>query len=298
MEQQLNNLTLAYAPKDLANVPRKIKSDITREMIDDYEAELDKEKIFQPASLIPVLETPVLNITYSTNDLNYLHQGIHANVDDIKNLDERIVKKIERIELDKEEFNAYVSNLDLQIVNSKKTSEKRQLSIKKKEVRLEHEKIQNDLLTELKALEFQKNNLETINHTIQKDINQNNQIIQENAGELERVRKINQQNLKSVEDELRALNQGFSINQSPGESEEDYLKRIQSMKDTKYSIGVQTDAEVYNYKKLKKRLKEIVNVPDFKLSNVIKMLEKDTLVYEANKKFPFVKSHKIGRAHV
>ena len=56
IEEQLNFISKQSAPKELANKPLKIKSDITREMIEDFKAE-QEGSVFHPPSILPVLET-------------------------------------------------------------------------------------------------------------------------------------------------------------------------------------------------------------------------------------------------
>lgn len=289
MEEQLQKLTLAYAPKSLANKPRVIKSDVTREMIDDYEAELSKERIFQPASMIPVLEIPTLQPAFTERDLQNIQSKLKDNTDEIEELQELIPEIVNRGTENDDFYNNFIYDIQSQLPSTY-GDRKKQLLEERKRAIAKYERLQNDNSSSLTEVEQRIKQLESINSGLQREYQENDKNIQENAGELERVRKLNQANFKSMEDEIRALNQGFSINQQPNESDEDYLTRIQAMKDTKYSVGTQAEAEVYNYKMLKKKLKDVVNLPDHKLSNVIKMLEKDTLVYEANKKFPIIKT--------
>jgi len=305
MEEQLQKLTLAYAPKSLANKPRVIKSDVTREMIDDYEAELSKERIFQPASMIPVLEKPTLQPTFTEREKDEIQYILKDRAEQLKEKDDEIEYLFNRIRETEDNYNARNSELDLQIQDLKTEIQDKYFNY---DIRKELEKelaylvkaqrqlgdiflrTTNSIRDNIALTERDKRALENNASMLQREYQENDKNIQENAGELERVRKLNQANFKSMEDEIRALNQGFSINQQPNESDEDYLTRIQAMKDTKYSVGTQAEAEVYNYKMLKKKLKDVVNLPDHKLSNVLKMLEKDTLVYEANKKFPIIKT--------
>lgn len=289
MEEQLQKLTLAYAPKSLANKPRVIKSDVTREMIDDYEAELSKERIFQPASMIPVLETPTLQPAFTEIDLQNIQTKLKDNTAEIEQLQALIPEIVNRGRENDDFYNNFIYDIQTQLPSSY-GDRKKQLLEERKRAIATYERLQNENTSALTEVEQRIKQLESINSGLQRGYQENDKNIQENAGELERVRKLNQANFKSMEDEIRALNQGFSINQQPNESDEDYLTRIQAMKDTKYSVGTQAEAEVYNYKMLKKKLKDAVNLPDHKLSNVIKMLEKDTLVYEANKKFPIIKT--------
>jgi hypothetical protein len=305
MEEQLQKLTLAYAPKSLANKPRVIKSDVTREMIDDYEAELSKERIFQPASMIPVLETPTLQPAMTEREKDEVQYILKDRAEQLKEKDDELVYLFNRIRETEDNYNARTSELDLQIQDLKTEIQDKYFNYDVRK-QLEQElaylvkaqrqlgdiflRTTNAIRDAIAITERDKRALENNASMLQRAYQENDKNIQENAGELERVRKLNQANFKSMEDEIRALNQGFSINQQPNESDEDYLTRIQAMKDTKYSVGTQAEAEVYNYKMLKKKLKDAVNLPDHKLSNVIKMLEKDTLVYEANKKFPIIKT--------
>jgi hypothetical protein len=289
MEQQLQKLTLAYAPKDLANKPRQLKSDITREMIDEYEAEIDKERTFQPASLIPVLETPTnLVPAYDEGDVVNIHKRIRDALIQLEELKQDIRDNIHSVTRDKEAFNDFVSTLEEKLSMGGKES--RQAFIDKQKAIEIHEGNQRYLFDELTAMEFKKNQLETLINELQRATQENDQSIRTNAGEIERVRRVNQEKIKTMEDEIRILNQGFSINQAPGESEEDYLKRIESMKDKKYSVGTQADAEVYNFKILKKKLSDILTMPDHKLTSVLKLLGENAQVYDANKKFPAVKT--------
>lgn len=289
MEQQLQKLTLAYAPKELANKPRQLKSDITREMIDDYEAETERERTFQPSSMIPVLEQPNFVPAFTEAELNQLQQQIKDYGDEIETNEAEIPLIYETMRQEETFFNNFISDIDSQLPFATGDRKNRLVEDRRRAID-KFRKRSKEAEEAIASIEGRKRGLESRIASMQKAYQENNQNVLANAGESERVRKANQTTLRNMEDEIRVLNQGFSIQQQPDESEEDYLKRIESMKDTKYSVGTQADAEVYNFKMLKKKLSDVLNMPLHLLTNTLKMLDRDGLLYDANKKFPLVKT--------
>ena len=298
MEQQLQNLTLAYAPKERANKPRKLKNDITREMIDDYEAELNRERTFQPSALIPVLEKPTLDETaLDERDEETLTALVQTLVPEFKEKDRELLEILEAREAEVKEFEYAMGQLELEAASFTPSNKNKKLLERADRIarkRRENIRMFNENMDEYKDkmddVESAKRLIEAQLTDAQQQLAENEDKKRANQGEIQRVNRINQQNLKTVEEDIRILNQGFSINQAPGESEEDYLKRIESMKDTKYSVGTQTDAEVYNFKMLKKKLSAILSMPDHELTKTLKQLRSNLQLYEANKKFPLVKA--------
>ena len=82
-------------------------------------------------------------------------------------------------------------------------------------------------------------------------------------GEKRRIQKANEQKLKVMEEEYNTLNRGkFSIQRQPGESDEDYLQRMQDVGNSTIDIeGMDTDIARDIKNKLKLKLKEIIRDP-------------------------------------
>jgi len=281
IEEQLNFLSKQAAPKELANKPLKIKSEVTKDMVDDFRAE-QEGSIFHPPSVLPVLETyhPI-----SIPGKERISDEKKLLLEDISNIEFQILTIIRQREQLKESFNKELSLLDLMRFNKKlDLDNERTPMIKEFEAKMEQ------LDIEIAELEIIKNRIIDKINLLDKTLNRVDELKQENEGEKARVERVNKGAIKTFESEINALNKGININQQVGESDEDYLQRIENMKGARYSQEVVVQAETFNIKRFKTKMKEILTIPEHKLEKIIKYLEKDNMLYEANKKFPLLKT--------
>lgn len=281
IEEQLNFLSKQAAPKELANKPLKIKSEVTKDMVDDFKSE-QQGSIFHPPSVLPVLETyhPV-----AIPGKERISDEKKLLLEDIYNIEIQILTLIRQREQLKEAFNKELSLLDLMRFNKKlELDNERTPMIKEFEEKMEQ------LDIDIAELEIIKNRIIDKINLLDKTLNRVDELKQENESEKARVERVNKGAIKTFESEMNALNKGININQQVGESDEDYLQRIENMKGARYSQEVIVQAETFNIKRFKTKMKEIMSIPEHKLEKIIKYLEKDNMLYEANKKFPLIKT--------
>jgi hypothetical protein len=287
IEEQLNFISKQSAPKELANKPLKIKSEVTKDMVDDFKAE-QEGSIFHPPSVLPVLETfhPV-----AVPDKGQISDDKIGLLGYIKDIEGEISIRIRERERVKETFNKEISLLDL-IRFNKKSSVRETLDAEneRNEMIQDFEATIERLDREIAQFEIVKNRIVDKINLLDKTLNRVDELKQENEGEKARVERVNKGAIKTFESEINALNKGININQQVGESDEDYLQRIENMKGARYSQEVITQAETFNIKRFKTKMKEIMTIPEHKLEKIIKYLEKDNMLYEANKKFPLLKT--------
>jgi len=287
IEEQLNFLSKQAAPKELANKPLKIKSEVTKDMVDDFKAE-QQGSIFHPPSVLPVLETfhPV-----TVPDKERISDEKRLLLEDIRNIEREISIRIRERERLKETFNKEISLLDL-IRFNKKSSVRETLNAEDERNAMvqDFEALMEQLDREIAEFEIFKNRIVDKLNLLDKTLNRVDELKQENEGEKARVERVNKGAIKTFESEINALNKGININQQVGESDEDYLQRIENMKGARYSQEVIVQAETFNIKRFKTKMKEIMSIPEHKLEKIIKYLEKDNMLYEANKKFPLIKT--------
>ena len=112
IEEQLNFLSKQAAPKELANKPLKIKSEVTKDMVDDFKAE-QEGSIFHPPSVLPVLETyhPVEVIDKAT-----IEARKEALLRDNEIIDAEIEGRINAIPRIKEMYNSDMAVLNANII--------------------------------------------------------------------------------------------------------------------------------------------------------------------------------------
>lgn len=291
IEEQLNFLSKQAAPKELANKPLKIKSDITRDMVEDFKAE-QQGSIFHPPSVLPVLETfhPI-----AVPEKERIDEDKDVYLKRIADYDREIALRIDAIPQVKEGYNAFMEQLQVKALNARRAGVSapqllKDIEDEKQNARESFDLIMEQLNREIAEFQAFKNIADAQLNRLDKVLGRADELKQQNEGEKARVERLNKQAIKTFEDEINALNKGININQQVGESEADYLQRIENMKGARYGQDMVIQAGTFNIKRFKTRMKEIMEIPEHKLEKIIKYLEKDNLLYEANKKFPLIKS--------
>jgi hypothetical protein len=287
IEEQLNFLSKQAAPKELANKPLKIKSEVTKDMVDDFRAE-QEGSIFHPPSVLPVLETfhPV-----AVPEKERIDEDKRVLLTQIKDFEREIAKRVYDKERVKELYNEHMALLDLIRFDKKTTRlQMKDVEDERKESIQEFERLMEQFDREIAEFEIYKNRAVDKLNLLDKTLGLTNELIQQNEGEKARVERLNKEAIKTFESEINALNKGININQQVGESDEDYLTRIENMKGARYSQEVVVQAETFNVKRFKTKMKEIMSIPESALEIIIKKLQREELLYEANKKFPLIKT--------
>lgn len=291
IEEQLNFISKQSAPKELANKPLKIKSEVTKDMVDDFRAE-QEGSIFHPPSVLPVLETfhPI-----EVADKGRIEARKEELLKIIKLIEGRIQGRIDAIPIIKDQYNNVMAELDAKISPARKSGSSalqllKEIEDEKRDATERFERVMAQLDSEIAQLEREKQvNISKIN-ALDKIKSNTDALRQQNEGEKARVERVNREAVKTFESEINALNKGININQQVGESDADYLTRIENMKGARYGQEVVLQAETFNIKRFKTKMKEILTIPESALEIIIKKLQREELLYEANKKFPLLKT--------
>ena len=94
------------------------------------------------------------------------------------------------------------------------------------------------------------------------------QNVQRNEAEIASVKKINYERVKNYQETLNLMNRGaFQQDQMPGETEEDYVRRLQANAEEAYTTEALADAELDIRRKFKEALKKIIR-DDVKIEQV------------------------------
>ena len=296
IEQQLNFLSKQSAPKEMANKPLKIKSELTKDMVDDFKAE-QEGSIFHPPSILPVLETfhPI-----PVPDKAGIEARKEALLRNNEIIDREIEARINRIPRIEKAYNAIMEDLNTKTLKARSSgasaSELKAIEDEKTRQTLNFETDIRETENEIGEYDRQKRENTAKINGLDKIKLSSEKIEQQNEGEKARVERLNRQAIKTFENEINALNKGININQQVGESDEDYLQRIENMKGARYGQDMINQATTFNVKRFKTKMKEIMSIPEDKLEKIIKYLEAENdpdnmnLLYQANKKFPLLKS--------
>jgi len=284
IEEQLNFLSKQSAPKELANKPLKIKSEITREMIEDFQAE-QQGSVFHPPSVLPVLETPIYDAELNKPAMLRYKSDV---VDLIKQYEEDIAAEIEIQKAIEEQFNKDMAIV--RIASLRKSAPAREIAARQQDLLDAYDVEKGRIEARIEGIDREIRRLTGALDRTDRDIRDADAIIQKNLGEKARVERVNRQAVKTFEDEINALNKGININQQVGESDEDYLQRIENMKGARYGQEVAVQATTFNVKRFKTKMKEILTIPESALEKIIKYLDNDKMLYEANKKFSLLKT--------
>ena len=303
-EQDLNNVYLRLKLDEIGvnarggkkEKNRAFKNLVTQEEIDEYRKELEvpyevggvKYKYSQVDGDVPDLDeyTP-LDPTAKTDEELALER------EDIGNISYNINVYLNEIETSRKRLPQYdeaINNVMYLIDESKRAG---QSKYERRQLFDDLKKIQKMKDLTLKQIEAFKKNIEddtTIIENIQRDILENENKKSLNQAEFQRVKKENQAKVNVFKERLTELNRGtFNVEQQPNETEEEYLQRMDEVAKTPYDdTRIQFEAEMFNLKKLKKNLKELIK-SDSTIENTIKSFTPED-IFQLNKIFPILKT--------
>jgi hypothetical protein len=226
--------------------PKKIQSEVTEEMIKDYQQESKKPveingKLYKfvPPDLDLDLEEPDPNIIinlpskeeFNRNSDEFLRRKIadrDRNYTDLLNLRLRI----EKINKDFDDGGMSYANWA-----SEKTDLEREVEL---------------TIATIKSLDNEISNVPNIRKHY-------DELDSANKAELDRVDIINKKKIASYEEALRLRNTGQEVAQQPGESDEDYAQRMIDIgHETLDPEDVKLDAQLYLYNNLKDKFGEFM----------------------------------------
>ena len=279
IELQLKNIS-DHATKKPSDIKSEPLSNVTRAMIEDFQAEQNqpieiggvKYKYHPAGADTLVFDTPVFGKQFRDKDIKKATKAIidltaaNDNINDnIKLLNEAFVNM-------KNEYD----------IKMAEASDITKYSTDKK--RLKRQKELNKLLdktTKSIEMDIEKNKInlasnESIIQNIEIQLKDNEEMVKKNEQEKYNVEQVNRRKLKDLTDNLNALNKGrASAEQMVGESNEDYLLRLQNIETTPYSVDELRDlANIKNIGTTKQNLKSFFS-DDGRTSTIAKCLSPD-----------------------
>ena len=222
--------------------PKKIQSEVTEEMIKDYQQE-SKKPIEINGKLYKYVP-PDLNLDLEEIPLNLPPEGLLN-----RPLDKEIQQKRSR-------YNQISSEIELIV----KLIEKNADDYNKGNISLEDYISNNDYLED--RFEDNKAEARSLSDEIANIFNFEMQYKEEKMkreAEIDRVKKSNAKKLSAYEEALRLRNTGQEVAQQPDESDEDYAKRMLEIgHETVDPDDVKLDAQLYLYRNLKDKFGEFI----------------------------------------
>jgi len=250
---------------------RLFKRPITQEMIDEYNRKLRTD--FVPAEFEPVLERyePLEEIP-TEEDIKAEREMMGNNAKHLETLQ----KQLESLIKQRQDIIGKINNAPT-------------LNIKNRFVRE-----LNKFDIELQDLKNEIHDYDDRLNSFQRGIQQIEQKKSINQAEEQRIKQLNKEELRKYQERLNQQNQGrFNVQQMQGESEEDYLARLdeigRSFDDTE---RLQQEAELDNLKQFKKNFSEITRDIST-IEEVYKSIKNDSFII--NKYFPFFKEEVLKR---
>jgi hypothetical protein len=256
------------------NIPRKLDP-ITQEMIDDYNIQFrpmrdgKRYKYFKPAGKVilenidDLIKQGKIDEPFSDAELQYINDRMNNLVKERKTL------------------------LSLFTVKKKQLTDYKNKTKKSPEVmKTEIEKQENNL----KQITDDINDLARDIIYYQNEITKNNKTKYDFDMMVAGINTRNERKLNEYKKTLNILNDSdIELNQKTGESEQEYLDRLENL--TKIEYETPERAKLYNINEFKKNMKEII-FTEWKVENILKSLP-ITDIFMLNKTFPKFKQDVI-----
>lgn len=287
IDAQLAKIATNAIVDKLGTRPSKIKSEVTKEMILDYQNEMlnpievGRRKFkYHPSSVDIDLETyvPIHDVRTEEEilELRQLQRQIGAEINALQRDQDRTSEELYSIRSD---YDAEMSDIVLRGVNVE------QQAILTERFTTGQDAIQG----RLDEIAYEIAQREGTIAVLQSEIDENDRKISENQAEESSVKRANAQKLKAHEDDLNLLNRGkMNITKQPNETDEEYAIRLfQTGQTTIDEDAMQNSANLYNRDKLRELLLEIVRDTTM-ISSAVRFLTDDQ-VFKVNQKWPQIK---------
>lgn len=294
IEAQLAKISTNAIQDKLGIKPSKIKSDVTKEMILDYQNEMLKpveiggvKYKYHPSSLDLDLEeyVPIHVDVLTQEERTGIYEQMNRLAEEIQGRLKPNLKRYEQENVDiKAEFDRRLGRI--------RSSTVLRLADKVRAIKNEtdafeaaiarNEAFQNDIKDRILDAEREIQGLQFAT-------NVNYEKISENQKEERRVKNINAPRIKAYEEDLNLLNRGrLNVSQEPNESDEDYKERLrQTGQMTVSEDDMARSAELYNRDKLRELVLELVRDTGI-ISNAIKFLTEEQ-VFKINQNWRTIK---------
>ena len=292
LEAQMAKISTNAIQDKLGWKPSTIKTDVTKEMILDYQQEMRKpieidgvKYNYHPSSIDidkveygpPIAEelTP-REIRDLEDEKNFLLQQLQYYQEEVLRF-EREVKPARRLDYDEQKSILVQRNRTLQILQLDVDFDDEMGRI---DARIQN---LNDAITD-NEVQLDQINFRIISNDRNKRMNQADRL---------RVDKENVQRLKAYKEDLNLLNKGrLNVEQQPNESEDEFRTRLRDTGMMTYDEDAMSkSAELYNREKMKERMMEI-HRDTVMTGNALKSFDADQL-FEMNKNWSKLKQNFI-----
>lgn len=314
--EQISNQARSVRGKDLV-----FKRPVTEEMVKDYQKQFNQPveveeqdefgnpvkklyKYIKPSMMETLEEYKPKENELTADEIEYYKRRIQENTNYINEktklfseaeaeVSEFISENNKKInELD-EEISKLTSDINFTLVTSKKNKKKQNTDLKKKLQEL------NDQVKEYENQNKQATeNLEDLRDKINsshdevihayKILNENELASEINESEKQRIERINKEKIRNYQEQLNMMNRGaFNLKQDVGETEEQYLKRLEDIASTPYVDEDYNQSVIHNIQVFKKNMKD-VNTNNTLIEGVLNSLSVEDR-FEANKRFARIK---------
>lgn len=294
IEAQLAKISTNAIQDKLGSKPSKIKSDVTKEMILDYQNEMLKpievggvKYKYHPSSIDIDLEEYVPPNRLPSDD----------EISDVRNERLNISKELPKIEkrisfLNKSVLDVrdkYDRDIAETILRYQRYEDFPLQQEKQREITFRFERALDNLQRLIDEEQAKYANGIAYIDGVNQALEELKMKQSENQAEETRVKNINKARLKAYEEDLKLLNRGrLNVTQEEGESEEDYKERLrQTGQMTVSEDDMANSADLYNRDKLRELVLELVRDTGI-ISNAIKFLDQDQ-VFKINQNWSRIK---------
>lgn len=297
IEAQLAKISTNSILEKLGNKPSKIKSEVTKEMILDYQNEMlkpieiedefgNKTKYkYHPSSIDVDLETYVpLHVVLTQAEKTDLFDEMTRIARRIEGLKYELSRIMQENVLIKTEFDRRLGRI--------RSSAVLRMSEKVRAIKDETDRFDATItLNEAEQIANQDEilNLEAEIQRLQFVRDTNYELIRENQAEERRVKNINAPRLRAYEADLNLLNRGrLNVSQAPNESDEDYKQRLRDTgQTTADDDAMEASSQLYYRDKLREQVLELIRDTGI-ISNAIKFLTNEQ-AFKITQNWPRIK---------
>jgi len=292
IEAQLAKIATNAIVDRLGMRPTKIKSDVTKEMILDYQNDMLKpievggvKYKYHPSSVdLDVIEYEPLHKILEPVEIKALEGRIESITKTNSQLEEAIVNLFENENQIKREYDTVIGQIasDTSTSLQFKAEESKKIRERNSIIKGQIEQRKQELLQEINANEMVIDRMKQI-------INENERKKSENKAEETRIKNINKARIKAYEEDLNLLNRGrMNVTRQPNETDDEYkIRLLETGAMTINEDDMLRSADLYNRDKLRERIMELVRDTGI-ISNAIKFLDIDQ-VFKINQNWSRIK---------
>ncbi len=271
IEEQLQKISRNAIKDVLGWKPTKVKSDVTNEMIQEYQDEIANSFYDDPITgrrlkYVPVntdiqLETFVPKVAVSANDEEAIRDSQRQLVETRKRYEVRLLDLIDRLE-------EFKKSVEIGTTGAKPPPG---VSLIPEEVYLrEVEAFQGGI----DGIREDINNVDGILGKLEESLKGDAEIRRENQAEKDRIQKANYATLKAKSEELNYLNSGrLNLVRQPNETDEDFQQRLVEVGQIEFDEqAIEQQAARRATNKFKENMKKIIR-NNILIENIIKSVE-------------------------